>query len=524
VTIEAGTELAGRYRVVRHLGTGGMASVWLAEDGVLGREVAVKRVHAAPDSESGRRIVREARLGATLSHAALVPVFDIVPDGDALLLVMEYVAGETLADALKRGPMSPPRALAVLRPLADALDYAHSKGVVHRDVKPANILLRGDGAVKLADLGVATSEEVTQITRTGGLLGTVAYMAPEQFEPGPVTPAVDVYALASVAFEMLAGRRAHQAQSPLELMGQIREAPRPDLAEARPGTPPAAAEALQRGLARRPEDRPHTAGTLVDELEAAFGTKAPPPPRDDPPTERMTAIPPSPPAEPTPEPGPEPHADAEAPPEATPTPAPVGAPVPPPVEQPDTAPAGVAASTARPRRSSQGRTRGLVGGLLALLLVGVVLVALLSGGGDDEDPPSDRAGTTATQSTKGTQAEEQAPATPPRADATPESAVRAFYERAADGDYDGAWNLAGPRFRAEFGSRAGLEDTLGSLRSIEFQTLEETARSGRTATVRIATVAEHSTRTDRCTGTLQTVRRGDGWRVEPQAVKCTTDP
>ena len=500
--IEAGTELAGRYRVIRHLGTGGMASVWLAEDRVLGREVAVKRVHAAPASESGRRIVREARLGATLSHSALVPVFDIVPDGDALLLIMEYVAGETLADALKRGPLSPPRALGILRPLAEALDYAHSKGVVHRDVKPANILLRGDGAVKLADLGVATSEEVTQITRTGGLLGTVAYMAPEQFEPGPVRPAVDVYALASVAFEVLAGRRAHTAQSPLELMGQIREAPRPDLAEVLPGTPPAAAEALQRGLAREPEDRPITAGALVDELEAAFRVKAPAPPPADPP----------PPAGPPPPRDDEPVTAAHAA-------------VPPASQRLEPQPSP---SAPPPQRAGAGRTRGLVAGLLGLLLVGVVLVAVLSsGGGDEEDPAAGRAGTTATQSTDRAPAEEggaEEPTKPARTDATPVSAVRGFYERAADGDYDGAWNLAGPRFRAEFGSRAGLEDTLGSLRSIQFLTLEETARSGRTATVRISTVAEHSTRTDRCTGTLQTIRRGDGWRVEPQGVSCKTDP
>ena len=177
--IEPGTVLAGRYRVDRSLGSGGMGTVYLAEDDVLERPVAIKRVHAAPESESGRRIMREAQLGATLRDAALVTVYDVIADGDdAVLLVMEYVPGETLADLLARGPMQPVHALQILRPLAEALDHAHAEGVVHRDVKPANVLLRDDGAVKLADLGVATSEDMTQITRTGSLVGTVARSVP----------------------------------------------------------------------------------------------------------------------------------------------------------------------------------------------------------------------------------------------------------------------------------------------------------------------------------------------------------
>ena len=498
--IDAGTMLAGRYRVVRHLGTGGMASVYLAEDTVLGREVAVKRVHAEPDSENGRRIVREAKIGATLRHPSLVTVFDIASEADALLLVMEYVPGETLGERLRRGPLAPEQALAVLRPLAEALDYAHSEGIVHRDVKPANVLLRSDGAVKLADLGVATSEEMTQITRTGGLLGTVAYMAPEQVEPGPVTPAADVYALASVAFEVLAGRRPHQAQSPLELMGQIREAPRPDLSDARADTPAAVAEALQRGMAREPADRPSSAGELVTELEAAFGlgSASRADPNNDSATMTMPALAAR--SEPVPDREPEPE-DAPTTIGSTPSPAAVHAPA--------------------PRR--EGRKRGIAAAVLGLLLLAVIATVALSGGDDPErnDTAKTKTGTTSEQ--QGTQ-ETQAAAKPPRADATPVSAVRAFYTRAAEGDFDGAWNLAGPRFRQAFGSRAGLEDTLGSLRSIEFVKLEETGRSGTTATLQVQTVAEHSTRTDRCSGTLQAVRKGDGWRVEPAGLSCKTDP
>src|SRR5688500_9344825 len=126
----SGTVLAGRYRIVRHVGSGGMGSVYLARDEVLDREVAVKSVHAEPDSELGRRIMREARLGAALRHPHLVTVFDVLPEGGALLLVTEFVEGETLADALRRGPLEEPRALEVLRAVAGALDEAHSRGIV----------------------------------------------------------------------------------------------------------------------------------------------------------------------------------------------------------------------------------------------------------------------------------------------------------------------------------------------------------------------------------------------------------
>jgi serine/threonine-protein kinase len=278
--IRAGTVLGERYRVVRHVGSGGMASVYLAEDDVLARRVAVKVVHADTQSERGRRIRREARLGAGMRHPHLVTVYDVLVEDEALLLVMEYVEGETLADVVKRGPLPPDRALAVLKPVADALDHAHAAGVVHRDVKPANVLVGAGGVVKLSDLGIATSDEVTQITRTGGTVGTAAYMAPEQFEPGPVTRAVDVYALGAVAYEVLTGRRAFSDVTPPQLFARLREdAPPPDLAKARPDLPEAAARAVARGMASRAEDRPSSACELVTELADALGE---PDPQSDP--------------------------------------------------------------------------------------------------------------------------------------------------------------------------------------------------------------------------------------------------
>src|SRR3954463_1840495 len=146
----APTLLAGRYRTIERVGSGGMATVLLAEDGGLGRQVAVKRLHAESPEDTARRFRREAKLGASLNHPNLVAVYDIVTDEEGVLIVMEYVDGETLRDAIDRGPLPPERALEVLRGVAAGLDHAHSEGIVHRDVKPANVLLgRRAGEVKL---------------------------------------------------------------------------------------------------------------------------------------------------------------------------------------------------------------------------------------------------------------------------------------------------------------------------------------------------------------------------------------
>src|SRR3954452_8192209 len=155
-----GNLLAGRYRVIDRVGRGGMASVLLAEDERLGRQVAIKRLHAESPEDTARRFRREARLGASLNHPNLVAVYDIVTDEEGVLIVMEYVEGETLRDAIERGPTEPRRAIEILRGLAGALDHAHEEGIVHRDVKPANVLLGADGrTIKLADLGIATAIE-----------------------------------------------------------------------------------------------------------------------------------------------------------------------------------------------------------------------------------------------------------------------------------------------------------------------------------------------------------------------------
>src|SRR3954465_11384252 len=177
------------------------------------------------------------------------------------------------------GPMPPTRVIEVLCGMAAGLDHAHEHGVVHRDVKPANVLIaERDGTVKLTDLGIATAAERTHITRSGVVLGTAAYMAPERLDGQAGGPAVDVYATAALAFEMLSGRKAVTGNTPIEVARRVMEAPPPDLSEELPGAPARAAEVLKRGLAKEPDERPATAGDLARELSAAYtksGRRAP---------------------------------------------------------------------------------------------------------------------------------------------------------------------------------------------------------------------------------------------------------
>ena len=264
-----GPLLANRYRVIERLGVGGMAAVYLAHDERLDRRVAIKRLHAVErDEVDAQRFQREARLGASLSHPNLVSIFDTEEDDEFVLLVMEYVDGETLADLLARGGLEPQRAVAIVRAVAEALDHAHKAGIVHRDIKPANVLLGRNGSVKLADLGIAKAVERTDITDTGTVLGTPVYMAPEQLHGGKLGPATDIYALAAMAFEMLTGQKARRGRSAAEIAHQVVNEPPPDPRDVTLAEIPApAAHAIRAGMAKDPADRPRSAGELADRLE-----------------------------------------------------------------------------------------------------------------------------------------------------------------------------------------------------------------------------------------------------------------
>lgn len=287
--------LAGRYRVIKRLGSGGMASVFLAEDERLGRLVAVKRLHTSSPEDALARFRREARLGASLNHSNVVSIFDSTTDEDSLLIVMEYVEGESLKDQLRSGPLPIERAVEVLTQIGAALDHAHGAGVIHRDVKPSNVLIGDDGTAKLADLGIATAVDATSITTTNDIIGTLSYIAPERLENAADDPSADVYSLAAVAFEALSGQRAQRGQTPTEIVGS---GELPNLREVWPEAPAAAAEVLREGLARDPARRPRSAGGLVDRLSAGLTGDSPSPVPDPEVTATLPAQPPPAPPEP----------------------------------------------------------------------------------------------------------------------------------------------------------------------------------------------------------------------------------
>src|SRR4051812_44012810 len=209
--------LPDRYRVVRHVANGGMASVWEAHDELLDRPVAVKVLasHLGEDESARRRFAREARTAAGVSgHPNVVTIYDVGEHAGKSFIVMELMRGGSLADKLRAGEEIPQRlALRWLGEAAAALDAAHERGIVHRDVKPANMLLDERGRLALGDFGIARLGLEDQITQTGQVLGTAAYISPEQAMGHPSTPASDRYALAVVAYELLTGVKPFRAEN-----------------------------------------------------------------------------------------------------------------------------------------------------------------------------------------------------------------------------------------------------------------------------------------------------------------------
>jgi hypothetical protein len=268
--------LPPRYRVVRHIANGGMAAVWAAEDSVLERLVAVKTLAAgyAADPAARRRFTREARAAARVSdHPNVVTVFDIGDHEDQAFIVMEHFAGGSVADRLKRGePVPAPTALRWLRETASALDAAHAADIVHRDVKPGNLLLDQNGRLAVGDFGIASLVGETQVTQAGQVLGTAAYLSPEQARGKPATPASDRYSLAVVAYELLCGRRPFDGDTPIAQARAHAELDPP----APTGPFDVAAAELKHGLAKDPAARPPTAMAFVADLERVLGDHAEP--------------------------------------------------------------------------------------------------------------------------------------------------------------------------------------------------------------------------------------------------------
>ena len=268
-----GRLMDGRYRLDEVIARGGMATVYLSTDTRLDRIVAVKvmRPVLAEDPDFVERFAREARSAARLSSPEVVAVHDQGTDAATrtAFLVMEHVAGGTLRDVVEQGPVSPARALALLEPVLRALAAAHGAGLVHRDVKPENVLLGDDGRVKVADFGLARAIETSTLTVTTGLLiGTVAYLAPEQVEHGRADTRTDVYAAGVLLFELLTGAPPYASDSPLSTAFRHVHEDVPAPGSQVEGIPASLDELVVRATRRDPSARPVDAGAFLAELQA----------------------------------------------------------------------------------------------------------------------------------------------------------------------------------------------------------------------------------------------------------------
>ena len=257
-----------RYRLIERLAFGGSADVWRAHDEQLDRPVAVKRLHPhlLPDESSRKRLAAEARAAAGLSHPVIVDIYDVDSTGEMPALVMELVDGESLSARIERaGPLDPREAANIAADIAEAMFHAHQRGVVHRDVKPGNVLLASDGRTRLVDFGIAHSlaESAERLTMTGTVIGTMSAMAPEQLAGGPITPRTDLYGIGVVLYEALTGRPPYPGGSPVALADAQRAGPPP-----MDGIDPTLAGIVTACLAVEPENRPLHAGALAVALRA----------------------------------------------------------------------------------------------------------------------------------------------------------------------------------------------------------------------------------------------------------------
>ncbi len=277
--VRSDLRLPERYEPLRHIATGGMASVWCARDRALGRNVAIKLLaeRFAHDEGAMERFMREARAAARLSgHPNVVMIYDVGETGEVdgepsrAFIVMEYLAGGTVADALRVDSVRRVHAAKWVHEAASALDYAHSRGVLHRDIKPANLLLDRDRVLHVADFGIARLGTEDTITASGQVLGTASYLAPERALGRLATDASDRYSLAVAAYELLVGERPFTATNFAVQARQHVEDEPPAPSERNRALPPAVDSVLARGMAKRPELRWPTAQDFAQALEAAL--------------------------------------------------------------------------------------------------------------------------------------------------------------------------------------------------------------------------------------------------------------
>ena len=272
-----GERYIGKYRVKGELGRGGMGTVYLAEQPGLGREVAIKELIQSADPTSLRRFLQEAQVMARTSHPNLVQVHDIELQGNVNYLVLEFVRGRSLRNWMSQAPLPPPQVFAVMHGVLQALDYAHRHAVVHRDVKPENVLISDEGMVKVADFGIARLMDDTGVggtaTKTGTTVGTPQYMSPEQVSSSKVDGRSDLYSAGIMFYELVAGQppfSASDADGPFTLMAKHVQAPPKPPSVFQPGLNLDLEHVILTSLSKRPEDRFQTG----QEFDAAMSRVA----------------------------------------------------------------------------------------------------------------------------------------------------------------------------------------------------------------------------------------------------------
>ncbi|MDN4163541.1 serine/threonine-protein kinase [Nocardioides abyssi] len=441
--------IAGRYSLDREIGRGGMGAVWLARDEVLGRHVALKRIGLAPGGDSAdlERAQREARLAARLNHPHVVAVFDLVDDGDDRWLVMEHVPGTTLAELVRsRGPLGHGAAAVLLRQAADALAAAHAAGIVHRDVKPSNMLVTEDGRVKISDFGIARAEADASLTQTGLVTGSPAYLAPEVASGRVASPPSDVWSLGASLFHALAGRPPYDVGD--NVLGALYRIVHED--PPRLDDPGWLGSLLAATMAREPGDR-WTMAQARDFLDAGPDTVARRPVpvtraarHDEHGTQLLAST------------GSRPAARPATPPASPPVPPPTN----PPTRPPTTQPAGPP-----PTGGSHHRGRR---GLLLPVLLGVAAVVVLAIGGfllgrGDDDPADRTAGPEPSTSTSAS------PSTPPRPTAEGIDTFVRDYLRTAAADPSAGFAMLTPEFKEASGGLQGYTGFWGDVASVDVQ-------------------------------------------------------
>ena len=284
MTLDAGT-VVGSYRIEGVLGRGGMATVYAARHIEHGRRVALKLLaeELSADPEFVARFRSEGRLQASLEHPHVVTVYEAGESEHGLYLALRLVAGPTLATLMQERALDAAHSLALLREVADALDAAHAAGLVHRDVKPQNVLVGDFDDAYLGDFGLTRLGGASGVTATGKLVGTIAYLAPEVIRGGEARPAADRYALAAVAFECLTGTVVYPRRTEAAILFAHTSEPPPRASARRPELPESLDEVFERALSKEPADRPESAAALLTETAVALeqagdGPRGPPPP------------------------------------------------------------------------------------------------------------------------------------------------------------------------------------------------------------------------------------------------------